>query len=85
MRSVVVGKKYVKLDNNGKGGVLFLFLTLLEIFQVSKEMKSAFKNIRIVKYDRENVSLAAEQLLGFCKRLNAVGALTEYYLYDVKV
>ena len=36
-----VDKKYDKLDKNAKGGVLYLYLTLCEMFQMSKEVKNA--------------------------------------------
>ena len=85
-----VDKKYGKLGKNAKGGVLYLYLTLCEMFQMSKEVKNAmltfiefFKKHGIAKYEGENVLVAAEQLLGVCKRLDAVKALTEEHVHDI--
>ena len=71
-----VDKKYGKLSKNAKGGVLYLYLTLCEMFQMSKEVKNTmlmfiefFKKYGISKYEGENILPAAEQLLGICKCL----------------
>ena len=76
-----VEKKYGKLNKNSKGGVIYLFLTLRKMLQMSKEVKLAmltfiefFKKNGIAKYSGENVLLAAEQLLGVCKCLDAVNS-----------
>ena len=57
---------------------------------MSKEVKNAmltfiefFKKHGIAKYEGENVLVAAEQLLGVCKRLDAVKALTEEHVHDI--
>ena len=42
-----------------------------------------FKKNGIAKYSGENVLLAAEQLLGVCKRLDAVKSLTEEHVHDI--
>ena len=64
-----------------------MYLTLCEIFQMSKEVKNAmltfiefFKKHVISKYKGENVLLVAEKFLGVCKRMDAVGALTEEHI-----
>jgi hypothetical protein len=36
-----VGKKYKRIPNNQKGGVMYLFLTLNEMFVMSREVKDA--------------------------------------------
>ena len=55
-----------------------------------KEVKNAmlafiefFKKYGIAKYEGENILVAAEQLLGVCKRLDAVGALTKEHVHDL--
>ena len=60
------------------------------MFQMSKEVNMAMlafiklcKKNRIFRSDGKNVLLAAEQSLGVCKRLDAVGALTEEHVHDV--
>jgi hypothetical protein len=60
-----VDKKYGKLGKNTKGGVLYLYLTLCEMFQRSKEVKNimlifieSFKKQGIAKYEGENAFLA---------------------------
>ena len=57
---------------------------------MSKKVKNAmltfiefFKKHGIAKYEGENVLVAAEQLLGVCKRLDAVKALTEEHVHDI--
>jgi hypothetical protein len=62
-----VAKKYNKLDKHTRGGVMYLFLTLCEMFQMSKEVKLAmlsfidfFKKGGITKYSGENILIASE-------------------------
>jgi hypothetical protein len=62
-----VAKKCNKLDNNSRGYVMYLFLTLREMFQMSKEAKLAmlsfiefFKKGGIAKYSGENVLISSE-------------------------
>ena len=74
-----VDKKYGKLGKNTKGGVLYLYLTLCEMFQMSKEVKNSmlvlikfFKKHGIAKYESENVSLPLTNYFEFasaCMRL----------------
>ena len=42
-----------------------------------------FKNNLVAKYKGEKILLAAEQSLGVCKRLDAVGTLTEEHVHYV--
>ena len=60
------------------------------MLQMPKEFKLAmltfiefFKKSWIAKYNGEFVVLAAEQLLGVCKRLDVVGDLNEEHMHDV--
>ena len=85
-----VDKKYGKLGKNTKGEVLYLYLTLCKMVQMSKEVKNTmlmfvefFKKHGIVKYKGVNVLLAAEQSLGVCKHLDTVGALTREHVHAV--
>jgi hypothetical protein len=85
-----VSKKYDKLHANQKGGVIYLFYTLNEMFQMSREVKEAmlkfldiFKRNGISKYTGENVLVASEEILGVCKRLDAVGSLQDEHVMDV--
>ena len=85
-----VDKRYSKLGKNAKEGVLHLYLTLCEMFQMPKEVKNTmltlikfFKKHGIAKHKGESFFLAAEQLLVVCKRLAAVGVSTEEHMYDI--
>jgi hypothetical protein len=73
-----VAKKYDKLLANQHGGASYLYLTLMEMFQMSHEVTDAmlsflalFKHKGISRYQGKNVLLAAEEVLGVCKRLDA--------------
>lgn len=79
-----VTKKYKKLPLNQQGGVMYLFLTLKEMFQMSREVKDAifkfldiFKRNGVSRYTGENVLVVAEEILGVCKRLDAVNSLQD--------
>ena len=57
---------------------------------MSKEVKQAmlifinfFKTCGSTKYLSENVLTASEQLLGVCKRLDAIKVLTEEHFHDI--
>jgi hypothetical protein len=85
-----VDKKYTKLPSNQKGGVTYLFLTLCEMFMMSREVKEAmtkfldiFKRNGISRYTGENVLVASEEIIGVCKRLDAVNALQEEHVLDI--
>jgi hypothetical protein len=60
------------------------------MFQMSREVKEAmlkfldiFKRNGISKYTGENVLVASEEILGVCKRLDAVGSLQDEHVMDV--
>ena len=79
-----VAKKYNKLPLNQKGGVTYLFLTLCEMFQMSRKVKEAmfkfleiFKHNVVSRYTGENICVVSEEILGVCKRLDMVKALQE--------
>lgn len=74
---MAVEKKYNKLPVNQRGGVLYLNLTLCEIFQMSPEVKEAmltfinlFKCKGVVQYTGENIIQSPrsclEQKVGCC-------------------
>ena len=70
----VVAKKYDKLPLNQKGGVTYLFLTLCEMFQMSRKVKEAmfkfldiFKRNGVSHYTGNNVLVVSEEILGICK------------------
>jgi hypothetical protein len=85
-----VAKKYDKLPANQHGGASYLYLTLMEMFQMSREVKDGmlsflalFKCKSISRYQGENVLLAAEEVLGVCKRLDAAQGLLEEHVIDI--
>jgi hypothetical protein len=85
-----VAKKYDKLPLNQKGGVVYLYLTLKEMFQMSREVKEAmfkfldiFKRQGVSRYTGESVLVAWEEILAVCKRLDAVHALQEEHVTDI--
>jgi hypothetical protein len=85
-----VAKKYDKLPPTQKGGVIYLFLTLREMFLMSREVKDAmlkfleiFKRNGVSRYTGENVLVVSEEILGVCKRLDAVDALLDDHVFDV--
>ena len=85
-----VGPKYEKLPRNQRGGVIYTYLTLCEMFVMSREVKQAmlnfldsFKKSGLTKYAGENVLLAASEVLGVCKRLDAVKSLQDEHVHDV--
>lgn len=85
-----VAKKYDRLPLNQKGGVVYLYLTLNEMFQMSREVKEAmykfldiFKRQGISRYTGESVLVASEEILAVCKRLDAVHALQEEHVTDI--
>ena len=76
---LTVANKYSKVDSDSRGGAMYLFLTLCKMFLISKEINVSmvrfidiFKRGGSATYCGENGLVAAEELLGFCKCLNAV-------------
>ena len=85
-----VSKKYDRVQKTQRGGVCYLYLTLCEMFQMSREVKDAmytflrlFRTKGIGRYTGENVLKASGEVLGICKRLEAANALLDDHLYDV--
>ena len=85
-----VGKKYDDLEVKLRGGVIYAYLTLREMFEVNRDteesMKSFlafFKKRGVAHYPGENVVVASTELLGVCKRLASVNALTSENVHDV--
>jgi hypothetical protein len=85
-----VAKKYDRLLPNQQGGVSYLFFTLNEMFQMSREVVDAmkkfleiFKRNGVSRYTGENVLTVEAEISGVCKRLDAVGALTFDHVLEV--
>eukprot|EP00956_Cyclotella_meneghiniana_P005534 scaffold7111_cov22-Cyclotella_meneghiniana.AAC.1 len=85
-----VNKKYNRIRKNQRGGVCYLYLTLCEMFHMSREVKDAmytflrlFRTKGIGRYTGENVLKASSEVLGICKRLEAANALLDDHVYDV--
>ena len=85
-----VNKKYDRVKKNQRGGVCYLYLTLCEMFQMSREVKDAmysflrlFRSKGIARYTGENVLKASAEVLGICKRLEAANSLLEDHVHDV--
>ena len=85
-----VTKKYEKLDSNQRGGVIYLYLTLCEMFQMSREVEEAmfkfieiFKRSGISRFTGENVLVVQEEVTGVCKRLDSIGALRSEHVMDI--
>lgn len=85
-----VEKKYEVLPANQRGGVIYLFYVLREMFEMSREVKEAmqkfldiFKRNGVSRYSGENVLVVADEITGICKRLDAVKALTDENVLDV--
>ena len=85
-----VQKKYEKLDVSQKGGVVYLYLTLSEMFQMSREVEEAmhkfidlFKRTGVSRFTGENLLVVQEQITGVCKRLDTIGALRPEHVMDV--
>ena len=85
-----VHKRYDKLDVSQKGSVVYLDLTLCEMFQMSREEEEAmhkfieiFKRTGVSKYTGENLLVVQEQITGICKRLDSVGALHSEQVKDI--
>ena len=86
----VVDKKYDRLPASQRGGIMYLYFTLCEMFQMSREVKDAmlnfldlFKRKGVARYTGENVLLVSEEIIGVCKRLDSVGALQEDHVIDI--
>jgi hypothetical protein len=85
-----VTKKYERLPDAQLGGVIYLYYTLCEMFEMSREVKEAmisfiefFKKKGVARYTGENVLVVQEELLGVCRRLDAVNALTDEHVMDI--
>ena len=68
-----VTKKYERLPHTQLGGVVYLYYTLCEIFEMSREGKEAmlsfiefFKKKGVARYTGENILVVQEDLLGVC-------------------
>ena len=77
-----MAKKYDKLLANQCGGGIYLYLTLMEMFQMLREVMDAmlnffalFKRKGISRYQGENVLLASEEVLGVYKCLDVAKSL----------
>ena len=89
LRTAVL-KKYEKLESTQKGGVIYLYLTLCEMFQMSREVEEAmfkfldiFKRTGVSRFTGENVLVVQEEVTGVCKRLDSIGALRSEHVMDV--
>ena len=89
LRTAVM-KKYEKLDGNQRGGVIYLYLTLCEMFQMSREVEEAmfkfieiFKRSGVSRFTGENVLVVQEEVTGVCKRLDSIGALRSEHVMDI--
>ena len=85
-----VDKKYSVLEPKHRGGVIYLFYTLCEMFEMDGDIKDAmisfialFKRRGLARYVGENALLASEELLGVCKRLDAAKALRKEHINDI--
>ena len=85
-----VDKKYSLLDPKFRGGVIYLYYTLCEMFEMDSDVKDAmlgfialFKRRGLARYVGENVLLASEELLGVCRRLHAANALLKDHVNDI--
>lgn len=85
-----VKKKYDRIERNCRGGILYLFLTLEEMFTMSREVREAmllfldlFRRKGIARYSGENVMIVRNELVGICKRLHVAKALTEEHVFDI--
>lgn len=85
-----VTKKYDKLPLNQRGGVMWTYYTLCEMFAMSREVKDAmlvfldlFKRKGVARYTGENLIIIQEEVVGVCKRLDSVHALTDDHVLDV--
>ena len=78
-----IAKKYEKLPLNQKGGVIYLYLTLQEMFQAMYKFLDIFKRQGVSRYIGESVLVASEEILAVCKRLDAVHALQEEHVTDI--
>ena len=83
-------KKYNELEPKEKGGVIYAYLTLCEMFELNRDTKESmlgylafFRKRGVAHYPGENVVVVAKELLGVCKRLATVDALTSEHVHDV--
>ena len=87
-----VATKYNKSRKNCKGGVVYTYLTLCEMFQMPKEIKQTmlsfldrFHMLGIISYQSEHVLLASEEVLGVYQRLDSTNAITSEHIQNVLV
>jgi hypothetical protein len=59
---------------------VYLYYTLCEMFEMSREVKEAmlsflefFKKKGVARYTGENILVVQEEVLGVCRRLHSVG------------
>ena len=85
-----MGKKYEELEVKLRGGVIYAYLTLREMFEVNRDTQESmqsflqfFKKRGVAHYPGENVVVASAELLGVSKRLASVNALTSENVHDV--
>ncbi len=82
----VVHKRYDKLDVSQKGSVVYLYLTLCEMFQMLWEVEEAmhkvieiFKRTGVSKYTGENLLVVQEQIAGIANGLT----LLEHFILSM--
>ena len=85
-----VDKKYNELEPKEKGGVIYAYLTLCEMFELNRDMEESmlgylafFRKRGVAHYPGENVVVVSKELLEVCKRLATVDALTSEHVHDV--
>ncbi|MCP2504621.1 MAG: hypothetical protein NLN65_04940, partial [Candidatus Poseidoniaceae archaeon] len=85
-----VKNKYSKLPPSQQGGFTYLYLTLCEMFKMTREVKESmlvflklFKAKGLARYTGENVLVASTELTGICRRLSTADALTEEHVHGV--
>ena len=85
-----VATKYEDIEERARGGVTYTYLILCEMFKMSREVKASmiafiefFKRRGIANYPGENVLVASNELLGVCKSLDVVDALTDEHVIDI--
>ena len=87
---MAVHKKYDKLDVSQKSVVVYLYLSLCEMFQMSQEVEQVmhkfielFKQTGVSKYVGDNLLIVQKQVIGVCKRHDSVRGLHSEHVMDV--
>ena len=69
---------------------MWTYYTLCEMFAMSREVKDAmlvfldlFKRKGVARYTGENLIIIQEEVVGVCKRLDSVHALTDDHVLEV--